>query len=281
MRLLSRLREYFVFSCNLIQNEQATDLYDNRRMDENAFKSLSLSLSFLVLYNAWCECRCMRECNDLGRYFESFFTRNVCLFVCVCVWVGACVVFKRCRIFVLQSSRFLVILWMCMRVFFVCFIFNSEISCSSWYGDEDFYTILCMAISIWNYTIKRAVYIIWLHEKKMWKWEIWLFLEKTGGERRETNINEKMFHWGHYGCGYIYVVRCRCCLFYVGKFDVPWRNNVQYIYTQTVIAREHFLGWPSPSLWIWVLYCFFFSPLFFVHIQCFFYISTVVVTLDT
>lgn len=51
MRLLSRLREYFVFSCNLIQNEQATDLYDNRRMDENAFKSLSPSLSLLVLYN--------------------------------------------------------------------------------------------------------------------------------------------------------------------------------------------------------------------------------------
>lgn len=114
-----------------------------------------LSSLYLLLCRFWCCTMCMMRVSVYAGvqrfraiFWVLFHTKCVYICMCVCVWVGACVVFKRCRIFVLQSSRFLVILWMCMRVFFVCFIFNSEISCSSWYGYEDFYTILCMAISI-------------------------------------------------------------------------------------------------------------------------------------
>lgn len=79
---------------------------------------------------------------------------------------------------------------------------------------------------------------------------------------------EKMLHLGGFAIDVaaMYVVRCRSWLFYVGKFDVPWRNNVQYI-----VAA--FLGWPSPSLWIWVVcavvFLFFICPVMFFFLSFF------------
>lgn len=52
MRLLVVYVNISYLVVTLHKNEQATDLYDNRRMDENAFKLRSLALSLWLSLDA-------------------------------------------------------------------------------------------------------------------------------------------------------------------------------------------------------------------------------------
>lgn len=119
MRLLVVYVNISYLVVTLHKNEQATDQYDNRRMDENAFKLRSFALSLAV---SRCESWCVRECNDLGRYIESFFTlsavhahwASLCVRLCELVPVSCVQTMSN----FCYHLRFLAILWKCVCGYF-------------------------------------------------------------------------------------------------------------------------------------------------------------------